>query len=76
MLAGDFSAVKNTIYDPLTTAPNPSGSGTIRTPFGGNRIPSTRLSPQAAFFNPYLTTVAVPAGIFPICTRECHALVY
>ena len=33
MLAGDFSAVTNTIYDPLTTAPNPAGSGTIRTPF-------------------------------------------
>src|SRR6266571_2255253 len=64
MLAGDFSAVTNRIYDPLTTAPNPSGSGTIRMPFPDNRIPAARLSPQAAFFNPYLTTVATPGGAF------------
>jgi hypothetical protein len=64
MLAGDFSALSNTIYDPLTTAPNPAGSGTTRTPFPGNRIPTARLSPQAAFFNSYLTTAATPAGIF------------
>lgn len=64
MLAGDFSALPNTIYDPLTTVPNPSGSGAVRTPFPGNRIPADRLSPQAAFFNRYLTTAPVPGGIF------------
>jgi hypothetical protein len=64
MLNGDFSALSNTLYDPLTTAANPSGSGTVRTPFAGNVIPSNRLSKQAAFFNPYLTTAATPAGIF------------
>ncbi len=58
MLTGDFSAITNTIYDPLTT------SGGVRQPFPGNRIPSDRLSPQAAYFNPYLTTAAVPGGIF------------
>jgi hypothetical protein len=57
MLNGDFSAVANTIYDPLTTV------GNTRTPFAGNRIPSDRLSPQAAFFNKYLTTAAVPSGV-------------
>ena len=57
MLNGDFSAVANTIYDPLTTANN------TRTPFAGNRIPADRLSKQAAFFNPYLTTAAVPSGV-------------
>ena len=31
-----------------------------RQPFAGNRIPSSRLSAQAAFFNPYLTTAATP----------------
>src|SRR6266566_3574628 len=56
MLAGDFSAVTNTIYDPA--------GGATRMPFPGNRIPSARLSPQAAFFNPYLTTAAVPGGTF------------
>lgn len=64
MLNGDFSALPNTIYDPLTTAPNPAGAGTIRTPFAGNRIVASRLSPQALYFNKYLTTAAAPAGLF------------
>lgn len=64
MLGGDFSAVSNTIYDPQTTVANPAGSGTVRTPFAGNRIPSSRLSPQAAYFNPFLTTVATPGGVY------------
>lgn len=47
---GDFSQSRNaagnlsTIYDPLTTRPNPSGSGFIRDPFPGNRIPADRLN--------------------------------
>jgi hypothetical protein len=64
MLNGDFSALTNVIYDPATTAPNPAGSGAVRQPFGGNRIPSARLSPQARFFNPYLTTAPTPGGLF------------
>jgi Carboxypeptidase regulatory-like domain len=58
MLAGDFSAVANTIYDPRTTAAG------ARLPFPGNRIPTERLSPQAAFFDKFLTTAAAPAGIY------------
>src|SRR3954451_7289056 len=64
MLNGDFSALSNIIYDPLTTVPNSSGSGTIRTPFPGNRILPARLSPQAAFFNKYLTTADTPGGLY------------
>jgi hypothetical protein len=64
MLLGDFSAHPNTIYDPTTTGPNPAGAGVIRMPFAGNRIPAARLSPQAAFFNPYLTTASTPGGLF------------
>ena len=64
MLQGDFSAVSNTIYDPLTTVANPAGSGTVRTPFANKQIPAARLSRQAAFFNPYLTTVDSPGGVF------------
>ncbi|HEY3738376.1 MAG TPA: carboxypeptidase regulatory-like domain-containing protein [Bryobacteraceae bacterium] len=30
----------NTIYDPSTTAPNPNGSGFVRTPFPNNTIPA------------------------------------
>ncbi len=64
MLNGDFSALANTIYDPATTAPNPAGGTAVRTPFPGNRIPANRLSPQARFFNPYLTTVGTPGGLY------------
>ena len=35
----------STIYDPFTTAPNPNGSGSVRTPFVGNRIPQSMLDP-------------------------------
>src|SRR5438445_4567378 len=47
---GDFSDYRTpagqliTIYDPLTTRPNPSGSGVIRDPFPGNIIPANRLN--------------------------------
>jgi hypothetical protein len=39
------------IYDPLTTAVNPSGSGYVRTPFPGNIIPQSRLDPVAQAIN-------------------------
>ncbi|MGH9658315.1 MAG: TonB-dependent receptor domain-containing protein, partial [Bryobacteraceae bacterium] len=35
------------IFDPSTTRPNPAGTGFVRDPFTGNRIPSTRLTPFA-----------------------------
>ena len=44
MRRGDFSETAP-IYDPLTTRPNPSGSGVIRDPFVGNQIPSSRWDP-------------------------------
>ena len=44
---GDFSQSGITIYDPLTTRPNPSGNGFIRDPFPGNIIPADRLDPIA-----------------------------
>jgi hypothetical protein len=45
--AGDFSQSGVTIYDPLTTRANPSGTGFIRDPFPGNVIPRERLNPIA-----------------------------
>ena len=51
--AGDFSQTRDrqgrpfTIYDPATTRPNPNGSGFIRDPFPGNRIPRERMDPVA-----------------------------
>jgi outer membrane receptor protein involved in Fe transport len=52
-LGGDFSNIRNaagaliTIYDPLTTAANPAGGGSIRQAFPGNRIPDSRVDPVA-----------------------------
>lgn len=44
--AGDFSQSPFTIYDPLTTRPDPNNPGRfIRDPFPGNRIPANRLNP-------------------------------
>jgi TonB dependent receptor-like, beta-barrel len=52
--AGDFSDTRTsagqlvTIYDPLTTRPNPAAPGTfIRDPFPGNVIPPGRIDPIA-----------------------------
>jgi hypothetical protein len=48
---GDFSRLNfrgnRPIFDPLTTRPNPSGSGVIRDVFPGNRIPESRITPFA-----------------------------
>jgi hypothetical protein len=48
---GDFSDYRDRngnlipIYDPLTTRPNPNGTGVVRDPFPGNVIPADRLNP-------------------------------
>ena len=45
---GDFSQSGITIYDPLTTRPDPNNPGQfIRDPFPGNKIPADRLNPVA-----------------------------
>jgi hypothetical protein len=52
-LTGNFSGLRNvTIYDPLSTRPNPSG-GFIRTAFPGNIIPSNRIDPVARNLSKY-----------------------
>jgi outer membrane receptor protein involved in Fe transport len=49
MRRGDFSDYRDRngnlilIYDPLTSRPNPNGTGVIRDPFPGNIIPADRL---------------------------------
>ena len=57
---GDFSDFRNgsgqliTIYDPLTTRPDPDNPGQfIRDPFPGNVIPPSRISPMARAMMPY-----------------------
>jgi hypothetical protein len=51
---GDFSKSGFTIYDPLTTRPNPNGSGFIRDPFPGNVIPANRIDDVAKAVVAYL----------------------
>ena len=55
MRTGDFSETA-AIYDPLSTIPNPNGSGFVRTRFTGNQIPINRWDPIAAkMINAYPT---------------------
>ena len=45
---GDFSQSGITVYDPLTTRPDPNNAGLfLRDPFPGNKIPTSRLNPVA-----------------------------
>jgi hypothetical protein len=68
MYNGDFSNWVNAngqrivIYDPATTRPNPSGTGLVRDPFPGNRIPVERFSSVALQYlnNLNATSVMVP----------------
>ncbi|HLJ18148.1 MAG TPA: carboxypeptidase regulatory-like domain-containing protein [Bryobacteraceae bacterium] len=56
---GDFSQLLDAtgklipVYDPATTAVNPSGSGYIRQLFPGNIIPASRLDPVAQKINQF-----------------------
>ena len=61
-ISGDFSQSGVTIFDPLTTRPDPNNPGQfIRSPFPGNIIPANRISPVARAFQPYWPT-AGPAS--------------
>ena len=63
-LTGDFSSLGQTIYDPLTTAPNGSG-GFTRDPFPGNIIPSDRFDPNAVAALQYLLKPNSIPGTLP-----------
>ncbi|MBI2185845.1 MAG: TonB-dependent receptor [Acidobacteria bacterium] len=52
---GDFSQSGVTIYDPLTTRPDPARPGQfVRDPFPGNRIPAGRINPVSQALLQYL----------------------
>jgi hypothetical protein len=51
--SGDFSGIRNRIYDPLTGQP-----------FPGNVIPASRLSPQALYFNQFIPDPNTSSGTF------------
>ena len=73
MYNGDFSNWVDSqgrmivIYDPATTRPNPNGTGFIRDPFSGNRIPVERFSTVAKQYIGMARTAVVPnrAGLGP-----------
>ncbi len=56
--SGDFSQSYNidggikTIYDPFTTTLNPATGAVARTPFAGNKVPSSRFDPLSASLLP------------------------
>jgi len=52
-LSSDFTGLAR-IYDPLSTAPNPSGAGNVRTQFPSNKIPQSSIAQTAIFFNKYI----------------------
>lgn len=64
MVNGDFSALSQTIYDPLTTTTDASGR-LVRTAFPGNIIPKSRISAVSASLASYLPQVAPSSGIGP-----------
>jgi hypothetical protein len=66
---GDFSQLKTsagvpiTIYDPLTTVPNPASPGTyIRTALANNKIPSNRIDPVAKAVMSYVPIPNLPGA--------------
>ena len=73
MYDGDFSNWVDAqgrllvIYDPATTRPNPNGTGFIRDPFPGNRIPANRFSNVARQYIAMARTAVVPnrSGLVP-----------
>lgn len=56
---GDFSNLRDgngtfiPLFDPASTVPNPSGSGFVRQPLAGNRIPQNRMDPLALRVLPF-----------------------
>jgi trimeric autotransporter adhesin len=60
-LTGDFSQSGVTIFDPLTTRPDPANPGRfIRDPFPGNAIPANRINPVAKAVSQFFPNV--PSG--------------
>jgi hypothetical protein len=67
--AGDLSNETRQIFDPFTTRANPNGTGFIRDPFPGNRIPVSRINPGNLA---YARATFPAAG--PIVTADRNAI--
>lgn len=68
-LNGDLSDETRPIFDPFTTKANPNGTGFVRDPFPGNRIPTSRISAGNLL---YARTTFPAAG--PILTGDRNAI--
>jgi hypothetical protein len=66
---GDLSDEARQIFDPGTTRANPAGTGFIRDPFAGNRIPASRINAGTLL---YAKTTFPAAG--PIITADRNAI--
>ena len=66
--AGDFSQTFTSsgaliqVYDPLTTVAGSTGSGYVRSPFPGNRIPAERINPITAKILSYYPNPTLPVS--------------
>ncbi|MES2391823.1 MAG: carboxypeptidase regulatory-like domain-containing protein [Acidobacteriota bacterium] len=76
--AGNFSHFYDTtgkliqIFDPSTTAPNPSGNGYVRTAFAGNIIPAGQIDPVAKAVNAfYPEPNCTPTNAFTQANNYC-----
>jgi len=69
---GDFTGLAR-IYDPLSTAPNPSGSGTVRTQFPLNKIPQQSIAQTAIFFNKYIPLPNFGANQFIVTPSNAYS---
>ncbi|QNI37684.1 TonB-dependent receptor [Edaphobacter albus] len=61
-IQGDFTG-KNIIYDPATTRLNSAGTGYIRDPFPGNKIPISRMDPTAMKIASYYPAPNAPGTL-------------
>ena len=61
MQQGNFGSTS--IFDPASTAPNPTGSGSVRTQFPGNIIPASRFDPIGAKIVNFYPSPNQPGGL-------------
>jgi hypothetical protein len=62
-LAGDLSDQPLPIFNPYTTRPNPNGTGFVRDPFPGNRIPANLIDPTALAYAKATLPSPVSTGV-------------
>jgi len=63
-LGGDFSGIRNQLYNPFSTTPDPAHPGSYtRTPFAGNQIPANLLNPAAVLYAKTILPLPNASGV-------------